>query len=126
MKHLTAQPSRHLNLPPRERSPIIRWHLISHRKMPNKFKAQAGNPFQARLTGERAHLLKGMEAKRGRRALRVGARRTVLYSRTNRRSIGNTTSHRAYLLQGKLTRTLQIRVRIPIACIRPLFLKNLT
>jgi hypothetical protein len=37
------------------------------------------------LKEDKAPLLKGMEARRGRRALREGARRTVLYSRTNRR-----------------------------------------
>jgi hypothetical protein len=97
---------------------------MSHRKMLIKLRAQAGNPYLARLTGDRAHLLKGMEAKRGRRALKEGARRTVLYSRTNRRSIGSTISHRAYLLQGKITRTLQMPAQILTICIRHLFLKN--
>ena len=99
---------------------------MSHRKMLHKLRAQAGNPFRARLRGDRAPLLKGMEAGRGRIALREEARTTVLYSRTNRRLISNITSPRSYLLRGKLMRTLQMPVRILTACIRPLFLKNRT
>jgi hypothetical protein len=64
---------------------------MSHRKMLHKLRAQAGNPFRARLRGDRAPLLKGMEAGRGRIALREEARTTVLYSRTNRRPISNIT-----------------------------------
>ena len=126
LKLLTAQGSRPLSLQPPERSLIIRWHPMSHRQMPNKSRAQADNPYRARLRGGRAPLLKGMEVRRGRRALREGVRTTVLYSKTNRRSLGNTTSHRAYPHKRKLMKTLHRPVRILTACIRPLFRKNQT
>jgi hypothetical protein len=58
---------------------------MSHRKMLHKLRGEASNLFRARLKEDKAPLLKGMESRRGRRALREVARRTVLYSRTNRR-----------------------------------------
>lgn len=126
LKLLNAHPSRHQSPPPRERSLTIRLRPMFHRKMLNKLRALAGNLFKARLMGDRVPLLKGMEARGRGMDLREGARRTVLCSRTNRRSIGNTTSHRVCHLKERVMKTLDMPVRILTACILPLFRKNQT